>query len=272
MSSDFGKYDVPPTLNKLIALQKELDDAEQFYRGFDFYVSLGGIRYFNTPCDVIPFGNIGVDGIHYGFLTDYGSVTDLEEASIVCVSPMKFSRPTRIVANNLSAFLRVNMTDGELFYNTFTSEQQYTSKREQWIAKAAQSPYQSSEEEKQTRERLHKWLLDHVPLPTFTNPYQYVQNVRLEWERKVTVQTQDGLGVTTPLLNGEQHIPFVISKSAQPDLNLLQIYMNEAPMASRLAVIRDIQLNYVLQDEPNLHAIVVRTLNKLNLTDEAERI
>ncbi|MBD3918434.1 hypothetical protein H8B09_06675 [Paenibacillus sp. PR3] len=165
----------------------------------------------------------------------------------------------------------MNMTDAELFYNSFNSEQVYAAKRQRWSIEASQSPYQPAEAEKHARERLHSWLLDHIPMPTITNPYQYVQNVRLERERKVTVQTQDGLGVTTPLLNGEEHISFPISKSAAPDLNIFQIYMSDAPMSSRLAIIRDIQLNYVLQDKPKLHDIVVKTLNKLNFTDEAWR-
>lgn len=93
MGNNFGKYYLPPTLRRLIDLQKVLDDPEQFYIGLNFYLSLENFRYFNTPSDVVVFGNIGVDGVHYGFLTDYGTVTDLEAAPIVCVCPMDFERP-----------------------------------------------------------------------------------------------------------------------------------------------------------------------------------
>lgn len=153
MGSNFGKYDVPPTLQRLIDLQNILGDPEQFYLGLNFYLSLEDFRYFNTPSDVVVFGNIGVDGIHYGFLTDYGSLTDLEVAPVVCVSPMDFERPTRIVAKNLCEFLRVNLTDGELFYNQFDSEENYLITRDQWGAEADNSPYQPSENEKLVRER-----------------------------------------------------------------------------------------------------------------------
>lgn len=80
MGSNFGKYDRPPTLQRLMDLQDVLEDPEHFYLGLNFYLSLEGFRYFNTPSDVVVFGNIGMNGIHYGFLTDFSSVTDLETA------------------------------------------------------------------------------------------------------------------------------------------------------------------------------------------------
>lgn len=126
MSVNFGKYDVPPTLQTLISLQNVLGDDEQFYLCLNFYLSLEDFRYYNTPSDVVVFGNLGIDGIHYGFLSDYGSVPNLEEAPIVCVMPMDFERPTRIVAKNLREFLRVNWADSELFYTQFGSEEEIT--------------------------------------------------------------------------------------------------------------------------------------------------
>ncbi|MBS4176938.1 hypothetical protein [Lederbergia citrea] len=154
MNINFGKYEGPPILKKLIELQNVLGDPEQFYLGFNFYLSLENFRYFNTPSDVVVFGNIGVDGIHYGFLTDFGSVNNLEVAPIVCVNPMDFERPIHIVAKNLSEFLRVNMTDSELFYNQFDSEENYLLAKEQWREEANSSPYQPTENEKFLRKRV----------------------------------------------------------------------------------------------------------------------
>jgi hypothetical protein len=57
-------------------------------------------RYFITPPDLITFISTGGDGIHFGFLTDFGQVEDLEEAYIVCVSPTN-DPPLKIVARNL---------------------------------------------------------------------------------------------------------------------------------------------------------------------------
>ncbi|RFU70402.1 hypothetical protein D0469_07375 [Peribacillus saganii] len=272
MRSNFGKYDVPPTLQRLIDLQHVLVDPELVYLGLNFYPSLANYRYFNTPCDVVVFGNMGVDGVHYGFLTDFGTVTDLEAAPIVCVCPMDFERPTRIVANNLTEFLRVNLTDSALFYNKFDSDGNYLAAREQWVEEASNSPYQPSENDKLVLERVTKFLMENLKFPIIDNAYLYVQNVDQERQKNVTIQTEDGLGVTTPLLKGEKYIPFPIQKHAEPDLKLFKEYLYSAPVASRLALFREIQLNYVLQDHQELHGIVIEAMINMDLADEAKRL
>ncbi|MGG0669377.1 hypothetical protein ABE073_12675 [Lederbergia citrisecunda] len=272
MGSNFGKYDRPPTLQRLIDLQNVLGDDEQFYLGLKFYLSLEDFRYFNTPSDVVIFGNVGMDGIHYGFLTDFSSVADLEAAPIVCVCPMDFERPTRIVAKNLCEFLRINLTDGELFYNQFESEGKYLDAKNQWITEAANSPYQPSETEKLVRERVTNFLMENIQMPIMNNPYHYVQHVEMQRQRNVAIQTQDGLGVTKPLLQGENHILFPIHKHIDPDLKLLQEYLFFSPVASRLALFRDIQLNYTLQDNQELYRIVADAMDSMGLVDEAARI
>ncbi|MFJ7755923.1 hypothetical protein ACQKGI_22040 [Peribacillus muralis] len=272
MDSNLGKYGVPPTLQRLINLQNDLGDTRDFFRGLDFHLSLENLRYFNTPSDVIIFGNIGQDGIHYGFLTDYGSVTELEVAPIVCVSPMDFDTPTRIVSRNLREFLRVNLTDGALFYNYFSSEGEYLETKGRWAAEEAYSPYQTTENEKRVRERVQKSLLEIFQLPHIDNPYRYVQDVGLVRQRNVSIQTMDGLGVIEPLLQHEKHSPFPIHKDTDPDLKLLQGYLYSAPLASRLALFRNLQFSYVLQDNHELHKIVIDTMNKMGLNDEANRL
>lgn len=153
MRVNFGKYEIPPTLRKLMEFKDELGDAERFYQGLHFYLELGRFRYYNTPCDVVVFGSIGVDGIHYGMLTDFGSAPDLESAPVVCVDPMNFDRPAKIVANHLREFLSVNLTDAELFYNHFGSEDSYLQAKRWWAEEAARSPYRPSEAEKAARKR-----------------------------------------------------------------------------------------------------------------------
>ncbi|WP_054710534.1 hypothetical protein [Bacillus sp. JCM 19041] len=272
MNSNFGKYDVPHTLQKLIDLESVLGDSEQFYHGLHFYLSFEQCRYFNTPSDVIVFGHIGIDGIHYGFLTDYGSVTDLEEAPIVCVSPMDFDRPTRIVAKNLREFLSVNLNDSELFYNQFASEEDYLVAKDRWEKEAANSPYQPSENEKLVQERVVNFLMENLQIAIIDYPYRYLQEIDLERQRSVSIQTQDGLGITTPLLQREKHIAFPVHKDTDPDLKLLQDYLSFAPVASRLALFRDIQLNYVLDKGQELYKIVIDAMIKMELIDEATRL
>jgi len=273
MNTNFGKYEVPATLQRLVELEKLLSDPEQFYLGLHFYLSLeNDIRYFNTPSDVVVFGNIGVDGVHYGFLTDYGLVMNLEKAPIVCVCPVDFDRPVRIIAQSLSEFLRLNVSNSELFYNEFNSEGAYLAAREQWEEEEAHSFYHQTKNETLTQERVENYLMNNFQLPFIENPFRYIQEVELERKRNVSIATQDGLGIITPLLPCENHKPFEINKEKDLDLNLLREYLNSAPVASRLAVFRDIQFNYVLQDYPELFQIVIETMVNLGLIDEVNRL
>lgn len=109
-------------------------------------------------------------------------------------------------------------------------------------------------------------------MPIMNNPYHYVQHVEMQRQRNVAIQTQDGLGVTKPLLQGENHILFPIHKHIDPDLKLLQEYLFSSPVASRLALFRDIQLNYTLQDNQELYRIVADAMDSMGLVDEATRI
>ncbi len=99
------------SLYKIIELQKHLHKDGLLDHGdlLGYYFSHEGLdsRYLNTPLDVISFATPGSDGIHYGFLTDFGQVEDLEKAYIVRVSPMDFDEPVKIIARNIDDFMRI---------------------------------------------------------------------------------------------------------------------------------------------------------------------
>ncbi|MER1999864.1 MAG: hypothetical protein ABS882_08815, partial [Lysinibacillus sp.] len=227
-------------------------------------------RYFNTPSDVIVFGNIGADGIHYGFLTDYGSVSELEEAPIVCVSPMDFDQPIRLIAKNMREFLCMNFTDAALFYNDFPNEESYLAFRaEQEVDNV---PHPLSEIQSTNKVRIKKFLEDNIKMPTIDNPYRYIQKIRLQRQKIVSIKTQDGLGVIAPLLSHKTHIPFEIHQDIELDLSALKTYLSTVSIPSQYAIFRDIQLHYVLSDEPLLRKIVVESMLNIGHTDEANRL
>lgn len=84
-----------------------------------------------SPYDVIPFANIGCDGIHYGFITDFGMVSDLENAFIACISPMDdFDAHIKIVARNIREFVSLVCTmksATEINFNLIKEEERYIS-------------------------------------------------------------------------------------------------------------------------------------------------
>jgi hypothetical protein len=117
---NFGKYEVPSSLKTLIEVERELkQEGYRMKSVIGFYLSLEHSGYFNTPFDVIAFGWTGVDGEHFGFLTDFGSADDLENAPIVMVSPMNFDQPTVLIANNIQTLLRIAIIDPILLYVVF---------------------------------------------------------------------------------------------------------------------------------------------------------
>jgi hypothetical protein len=267
---NYGKYDIPPTMKVLLEMDKELKKQNlSIYDGLHFYPVTGGARYFNTPSDVIPFGYIGADGIHYGFLTDFGSVTDLENAPIVCVSPMDFDQPARIIANNIREFLRVNMTDEELFYNHFTSEQEYQAQKQKWALE-----YEPDSENQKKAQTVYKLLLEKVTLPNVENPFQYVQQVRTAREKQIVLETQDKLGIVNrhPADKGKTHVLFPVHKDEPLNLEKLKAYLRTATYSSKLALFRDVQMNFVLSDEKELRDLIVAEMRKMGLHDEADRI
>ncbi|ATP39528.1 hypothetical protein CSE16_05380 [Solibacillus sp. R5-41] len=56
------------------------------------------------------------------------------------------------------------------------------------------------------------------------------------------------------------------------DLEELQKYLYSASVASRLALMREIQLHYVSQDYKELHEIVMGAMIHMGLTTEAKRL
>lgn len=272
MDRNFGAYDVPPTLQELIRLKEELGSHELFYRGLNFYLELSSFRYFNTPCDVVVFGTIGVDGIHYGLLTDYGVEDHLEHAPVVCVCPMEFDRPTKIIANSLKEFLSISLTDEELFYNVFANEEEYRAAKQQWEEEKAASPYGPTEEHKKQREDILSKLKERIQLPYIDNPYRHLELLARQRQERITAGTQDLLGVVGCLAEGEAHVPYYVHKDERLDIEALKEYMISAPAISKKALIRDIQMNFVLRDEEELCNIVLQALMSLDLMDERERI
>lgn len=270
MNNNFGKYDIPPTLQILLDIKNKVG-YESFDRALHFNTSLDNFRYFNTPMDVVIFGTIGVDGIHYGFLTDFSQCESLEDAPIVCVSPMDFDRPTCIIANNLREFLALNLDDSELFYNYFKNEEDYLNTQKRWAEEWSRSPYQPTEAEKQTEKEIRKMLLDRIDLPTINNPYQHIKKVEQERLNHITINTQDHLGVIAPLPKDTVHLPFPVDDSI-PDLEELKEFFLVAPLASKQVLFRDIQSNSLMIDHEPLLKIVFQELKSQGLYNELNRL
>ena len=87
VTDEYGSLAIPDEILKLIRLEEDLQKEGKTLDTIGFVPIVTEFAYSITPIDVIPFAHTGGDGVHFGFLTDFGRVKNLNDAPIVCVSP-----------------------------------------------------------------------------------------------------------------------------------------------------------------------------------------
>lgn len=241
-----GKYDLPEELKLIMELNKEYAEKNPEDYRTDFGILGMGVgpsrdRYDITPLDVIPFGWTGCDGIHFGFLTDFGTCKSLSEAYIVCISPMDFDSPVHIVARNISDLLCMYHTTYDLILLNYT--RCYSSK-EAWLARSDQEgvdPYY--ERFAPYIERIMKYL-NKKPI---VDVYDYQQQLYEQRRKEVIVPTLDSLGVVKYFGQGTiSPLPHI--EKYKYDIHEIRQFFLEASVESKLALIRDLQYYYLLSN------------------------
>ncbi|MEC0371686.1 hypothetical protein [Paenibacillus chibensis] len=273
---NFGKYALPRVLRELSSIDKSLkEEGRHLDDGLFFYlVHDQEYRYFNTPCDVVVFGNIGADGIHYGLLTDFGTVRTLDEAPVVCVTPMDSDCPVRVIAENLEHFLAINMNESALFYNHFPSEEAYDEFVHREVLGYDGMPYLPDAERECRREEIQQRVRERIRLPQIDFPYRYVQEQQAKRDREAWIHTQARLHVLpTP---GQAEVPYTgalysIGADGIIDTDAIGRFLEHADPPAVKALIRDIQM-HVLSGMTVLQDMLESSLRSIGLGDEAERM
>lgn len=265
-----GKYtQMPPAFKKLLVLERELEkEGYSLDRELSLVLHSDFFAYDVTPFDVITFADTGSDGIHFGFLTDFGMVTDLENAFIVCVSPMDFGCHIKIVARNLREFLNLVCTmKSAVTISNFvqlSSEEQYKKLK-----------LELKEEEKENPEFFERAnfvvekLQSALECQLIENIYEYIENtVATDRKRQTVLTTLDGIGVVpiSPASGG--HETYHPEKLSLKDIS---VFFDQATTESKLAFIRNAQFNSQIQDNFELQELVISEMNKLGFHDEANR-
>ncbi|WP_139135253.1 hypothetical protein [Roseivirga sp. 4D4] len=265
----FGEYEKPDLLQKLEEYQNIRGQTWEwlgFYIEYDHHHSM-------TPLDVIPFAGTGGDGIHFGFLTDFGTVKDLSNAPIVCVSPSN-DPPIRLVAQNLTDFLGLVLTIGEAEFldDDYTSDEQIKAQLQEWDEvsevdwKGNPLPKTEIEEMKQRRaERrqgrvlLAKVLSEQFEIYPITKVSQYINDLRVVRKKEITIETLDGIGIK---YRTEKLIIEGFDYSVED--NLVQSYLDKASEAERLKFYRDATYNYILSDDFDkvIKELLIKSLQK----------
>ncbi|WIV19450.1 hypothetical protein QPK24_01345 [Paenibacillus polygoni] len=270
---NFGKYEIPSDLKRLMELD-QWHEIKGNMKVLDSTIGLipeiGGFRYYCTPCDVVVFGSNGCDGIHYGFLTDFGTVDNLDEAPIVCISPMDFGHTNRLIARNFRDFLSIHLDNSELFYNDFESEAAYLKQVTEWKREEEESPYRDTPEEKQYAEEIKTMLRTTFELPVIDRPYEYIRTLQEERRRQACVLTRESLHIVLPNKFGiatedeKQWLEQIESR----DEAAVQAFLEKASLPAVLGIAREVGAQ---ADHPSL-LIVERFLENHGFHDEAVRL
>lgn len=254
---NLGKYlEMPTTFEKLRKAEEILEKEGHSLEELDLNLEFGRIAYDVTPYDVITFASTGMDGIHFGLLTDFGTVTDLENAFVVCISPMDFGEHIKIVARNIREFVGLLCT---MKSAVEISDFNYTQEIKQ------------NDHEEHIDNVIEK-LMAIIKCELIDDEYDYIEKkVKIEREQQIILSTQDGIGVVPIENKNLNHTIYKLEKDNKVNLNEVRKFFNTSTIESKLAFIRDVQFTFLI-DEEELMGFVIDEMIKLGLTDEVNRL
>lgn len=273
VAQNYGKYKVPDMLKQAIALEEELRERKMLLGGGligPSFAELGiGYRYESTPIDVIPFAvEDWDDEVHYGFLTDFGTVRNLEEAAIVRVSPYE-DDPVQIVARNFREFMQLLAYEpiGVRDLDTQTSEEDYAYLKEE----AADVESSLSQKEKDVRSIVR----ERFALAPIGDTYAYLQKLGEEREQKIAAATEDGLGVVYSGTEAAVAKPVAFDFEEYEDgvhRADLREFFEQASTLDKLVFFRDAQSYFLWEGNSTVMDNLQEQLQAMGLEEEANRI
>ncbi len=238
---------MPDLLNKIIEWQDEvapevpyLETPTGYFLQFD-PMDNGG--YTCSPLDAIMFARTGMDGIHYSLLTDFGTVAYLNEAPVICVSPMDFGHCIRIVADNIHDFFALHFWGHEdLLMNDFKTKEEYLRHRLQQEEET--SEYFDLEKWNREKAFVREKAVEKFKFMPIEDAFEYVQKVRSKREKQIVLKTADGLGIV-PLKKGgtgsfPSH-PWYMQEIPLHELDGMKAFIDNAEAETLLSFIRDCQ-------------------------------
>jgi hypothetical protein len=268
----YGSYKIPEEVYKLYELERELCEEDLSLSMIGFQPCLHDYCYSISPPDLIPFANTGGDGIHFGFLTDFGLVKSLKEAPIVCVSPTN-DPPLRYIADNINEFLNLvsSVPHAEMLEGFWTNHDE-THIQQEIMEFVKDTPSDWKEKRRKVAERFKdKFETHHVQIGS------YLQRVQRERANTISTPTLDGLGIVG---SKDQAITYTKYKFDfnmyfnqtldDQELEKINLYLKESNKIEKLAFIRDVI--YVVSDfEENIFNIIINLMESMNLHDEVQR-
>lgn len=251
------KYELPSVFIKLRQIEEDLEksghcllDLHLTFADPDFQCSI-------TPPDLITFFETRGDLVHFGYLTDFGAVKDLEEAFVVCVSPAGYP-PLKVVARNISDFLAlvVKTKNAEsLDYFTLESES-------------------FEENEDKGAHYVALELSANLTLPYINDVRGYIRGVQDYRESLLRYRTSDGLGIRRTSLSTTNVTEDYVCDFGVDDIDRMKEYLSDASYDQKLAFVREANYRFVLARgfREEIQILVARVLSELGLEYESQRM
>lgn len=263
------KYQIPKTLEKLKEINKqvssdlevELDDILNIYIDYDLSNQDSEFAYSGQPLDVIPFALTAFGGEHFGFMTDFGSIEELEDAPIVFVQALPSEEyHITLIANNIIDFLRLFLTYRDLT-NLFLVDDE-----------------SDIEDHTDTSEDPHLLYLEAKLIEglgiSAIEPKKYRQDMLQKRSQEVVLQTINGIGIKR--ISSEKLSPihsFGPDDDYQVLTNEVQRYFREASVENKLACIVDLQETGVLSNHTKeLNEYLIKELNIMGFIYESKML
>ncbi|MFD2384733.1 DUF5050 domain-containing protein [Paenibacillus xanthanilyticus] len=273
VKQNYGKYEVPDMLKQTIALEEELREKKMLLGGGLLgpnFAEFGiGYRYESTPIDVIPFAlEDWDDEVHYGFLTDFGTVRSLDEAVIVRVTPYE-DDPVQIVARNFREFMQLLAyeTLGAHYLDTQMSKADYAALQEE--AEEVESSLTAKEKD------VMRIVRERFALKPIGDVHAYLNQLGKERKQQIAAATEDGLGVVYdgPEADSAKRLAFDFEEYEDGVHRAdVKVFFDEASTLDKLAFLRDAQYRYLWEGNSKVIAYLQEQLKAMGLADEANRI
>ncbi|WP_391201487.1 hypothetical protein [Psychrobacillus sp. L4] len=268
----YGQYEIPNEIHLLYQLENDLSNEGLSLSQIGFQPIYQFVPYWITPPDLIAFASTGGGGIHFGFLTDFHSVSNLSEAPIVCVTPTN-DPPLRYMARNIREFLNLaySVPYAEMLETMWNYEDE-----KQIIELIKEFEKDTSENWKRDREYIQT-RYQQVFGTKKLDVVNYFIQVKKERAETIYMTTLDGLGVvrTKPSIKSKQHFNFPSNRNIdEVEIEKMRTFLEHSNETEKLVFVRDAHYRYVVSSgyDEAIWELLLELLISLKLEDEAESV
>lgn len=267
----YGSYEIPCEIHQLFQLEEEFSKKGLSLGQIGFHPIDQLAPYPITPPDLIAFASTGGGGIHFGFLTDFHSISHLNEAPIVCVTPTN-DPPLRYMARNIREFL-------DLAFSVPYAEMLETI----WMFEDEKQLIELIEEFESYSSKWHKdreYILMRCREVFGTNKLDvvsYLHEVKKERAESIHMTTLDGLGVADRNSATTSKTSFTFSedrKCDEKEIERMRLFLIQANELEKLAFVRDANYWYIVTSgyDQAVWELIQELLTSMGLHDEAEHV